>query len=182
MGRLHRRVVRARRARPLGHRRGGRGTGEGVGLGKVGTIGHGAGTGTGQGFGSGHGRLGRSHRAKPKGEAEPKKKARVRVRRVEASGLEKAAVKRKLEKKRSAFRACYRSALSSDPDLAGSIRLRFRVNASGSAVVGKKSEAILSSVSESAARCALDVVSGLTFPAPEGDGATVTFELALGSR
>lgn len=115
----------------------------------------------------------------PKTAKRKRTSANVQVRSVSAGGgLDDGAVKRTLNSKSSAFRGCYERARQSEPDLRGSVHLRFRVDTSGSAVIGKREDAIVSTVSDSVADCALAAISRLTFPKPERD-ADVSFRLTL---
>lgn len=173
---------------------GGGGTGEGIGLGSIGTIGHGAGTGTGQGFGGGRGRIGRakptrSARAPSKATAtvnvkrprkgatkgeETKKVPRVHIRNVSVRGVRKSTAKRVLRSKRSALSRCHRGK-------DGWATLRIGIDASGHVVIGKRSEAILSTRSESTANCVLSTVSSVKFPEPKDGATTLTFTVTLKS-
>lgn len=102
----------------------GGGTGEGtIGLGNIGTIGHGAGTGSGQGFGSGAGLRGAPA---PVG-------ATLRVSATTSGTLPEPVVSRIVRTNIAALRACYETALRTEPTLAGTMRIEGSVSAAGTA-------------------------------------------------
>lgn len=117
-------------------------------------------------------------RESPPPAAKAKSRVNASVKSVSVSGgLDETAVKKKLKRKRSSFRACHRSAGVTG---GGSVSLRFQVNAAGSAVIGKRSEAIVSAFDDGVAACALSAISGLTFPKPRDGSATVSFRIVFG--
>ncbi len=181
---------------------GGGGRGEGADLGNVGTIGQGAGTGTGQGFGSGAGRLGAGHAAPsraPRGgsAAEPLDEAprprpapppaaerrvagpnaTVRAGSLEIeNGMSSGEAQRVLRGSIPRIRQCYQTALSSDPTLHGSLKVRFVVDSLGEV---KTAEIAEGPSSAGLRACVQSAMKQLRFPAPgTGDARfTQSFDL-----
>ncbi len=147
---------------------GGGGRGEGIGLGNIGTIGHGAGTGTGQGFGSGHGRLGRSHRARP---------PQVRMGATSVSGrLPPEVIQRIVRQNFGRFRVCYETGLRNNPNLQGTVSVRFVIGRDGSVSnVGGGGSMPDSGVTS----CVTRAFYGLSFPQPEGGIVTVSYPISF---
>lgn len=147
---------------------GGGGRGEGIGLGNIGTIGHGAGTGTGQGFGNGNGRLAGSHRNRPPS---------VRMGATSVNGrLPPEVIQRIVRQNFGRFRLCYESALTSNPNLSGSVTVSFTIAEDGStSKVSAKSEmgdaGMISCIQKS--------FMGLSFPQPEGGTVAVVYPVAF---
>ncbi len=144
---------------------GGGGRGEGVGLGGIGTIGKGAGTGTGEGFGSGMGRLGGSHRAKPPS---------IRMGGTSVSGaLPPEVIQRIVRQQFGRFRLCYENALRIDPELAGTVTIRFSILSDGS--VGGVTPS--GSMPAALQGCVAAGFRNIAFPQPEGGIVTVSYPL-----
>lgn len=147
---------------------GGGGRGEGIGLGSIGTLGHGAGTGTGQGFGSGHGRLSGSHRAKP---------PQVRMGATSVSGrLPPEVIQRIVRQNFGRFRLCYENGLRNNPNLQGTVSVRFVITRDGS-VTGVSGGGSLPDAGVTS--CVARAFSGLAFPQPEGGIVTVTYPISF---
>jgi hypothetical protein len=145
---------------------GGKGDGQGIGLGSIGTIGHGAGTGTGSGFGGGHGRLGGAHLAKP---------PTIRQGATQVTGrLPPEVIQRIVRQNFGRFRLCYENGLRSNPNLQGSVNVRFTIDRSG----GVSDVANGGSDLEGATTgCVVNTFRGLAFPAPEDGLVKVVYPL-----
>jgi len=162
---------------------GGGGRGEGIGLGNIGTLGHGAANGTGEGFGngsgglygcgcgngvgnglgSGWGRVGGAHKAKS-----PK----MRLGRFEVAGhLPPEMIQRIVREHDKQLRQCYERGLMTNPNLQGSVSVRFVIGRDGSVSNVRNGG---SSVPDSAVvGCVMRAYYGLSFPEPAGGIVTV---------
>jgi hypothetical protein len=146
---------------------GGGGRGEGIGLGSIGTIGRGAGTGTGQGFGSGHGRLS-SRRATP---------PQVRMGQVTVQGqLPPEVIKRIVRQNYGRFRLCYENGLRNNPNLAGTVNVRFVIARNGTVSNTSGGGSLPDS---GVVACVTRAFYGLTFPQPQGGIVTVSHPIAF---
>jgi hypothetical protein len=109
-----------------------------------------------------------------------KKKGRVLIGKVSAGGLEAKRVKRILRRARGRLRRCYRDALETNPDAAGTIRLSLQIDETGQVVVRKRTREVVSDISpRSVASCMAGVAHGLAFPAPDDGEATVAFSVRV---
>jgi Ca-activated chloride channel family protein len=140
-----------------------------VPLGAIGTIGHGAGSSTGQGFGSGHGRLGGMHREKP---------PTVRLGAVSVSGgLPPEVVQRIVRQSFGRFRLCYENGLRGNPELQGRVSVQFALSAEGTVLKAANAGSDLPDAGTVA--CVVRSFNGLSFPAPDGGAAVVTYSLTF---
>jgi hypothetical protein len=73
------------------------------------------------------------------------------------------------------FRACYQQGLKKDPDLRGTIAVKFVIDATGAVDSVKGTGGSLKD--EQVSKCVLDVYRVLTFPAPEKGVVTVTYPI-----
>jgi tetratricopeptide (TPR) repeat protein len=147
---------------------GGGGKGEGIGLGSIGTIGHGSGAGAGQGFGfgGGHGRLGGSHVAKAPS---------IRMGATQVSGrLPPEVIQRIVRQQFGRFRLCYENGLRSNPNLQGSVNVRFTIDRSGGVVDVGNGGSDLEGVTTS---CVVNAFRGMAFPAPEAGLVKVVYPI-----
>jgi hypothetical protein len=152
---------------------GGDGYGEGIGLGSIGTIGHGSGDGclTCQGFGNGNSSsfLRRGHQAKAPNP--------IRSGEQTLSGrLPPEVIQRVVRANFGRYRACYQSALKTNPNLQGRVVVNFVISRSGT----------VSSVSgggdlpnQGVISCVAGAFGGLTFPQPEHGIVTVSYPLVF---
>lgn len=113
--------------------------------------------------------------------AQKPKKLKVRFRRLRSSGIDTAAIKKLLKKKRSKFRKCYADARATDPGLKGSLRLSFTVTPTGDVVIGKREDMVLATFSDEVADCVFDLLDDITFPTPTSGAAVVSFRVAFSS-
>lgn len=144
------------------------GTGDGGG-GTIGTIGHGAGTGTGQGFGSGHGRLGGSHKT-----VAPK----LRFSDATVDGdLPKEVIARIVRQNFGRFRLCYERGLARNPNLSGSVVVRFTIGSDGNLTAVSNGGSTLPDAE--VVGCIQTAYYGLSFPSPERGSVNVRYSLAL---
>jgi len=151
---------------------GGGGYGEGIGLGAIGTIGHGAGLGDGQGFGPGGGnswgRVGRPHKSRS---------PRIRMTKTEVSGrIPPEVIQRIVRNNYGRFRACYESALRSNPNLQGRVAVSFLIGRDGTVKTASGGGDIPDS---GVVSCVTQAFYGLSFPAPEGGTVRVTYPIVL---
>jgi Ca-activated chloride channel family protein len=135
--------------------------------------------GAGQGFGSGHGRLGTIGNTGSGAAAEVKGPTPlVRMTAPSVSGrLPPEVVQRILRQSFGRFRRCYENGLRRDPTLAGRVSVHFIIQANGE--VSAASNAGSSLADNGVVSCIVRGVQGLSFPAPEGGPATVTFPLTF---
>jgi hypothetical protein len=88
-------------------------------------------------------------------------------------------VKRVVEQRRGDVALCYRGS-KKDPALEGQVKVRFVIDRDGAVSQADGKE---SSIADSAVvSCVVSVVSGLSFPQPEGGAATVVFPFWCDSR
>jgi hypothetical protein len=148
---------------------GGGGRREGIGLGDIGAIGRGAGTGSGQGYGSGSGRLGGAPRARA---------PQVRLGETQVSGgLAPEIVRRIVRQNFGRFRMCYEAGSRHDPNLRGTVRVRFVVAPDGS--VASAADAGSDLPDGAVAACVTRAFRGLSFPPPPAGVATVVYPITF---
>ncbi|MED5370776.1 MAG: AgmX/PglI C-terminal domain-containing protein [Myxococcota bacterium] len=82
--------------------------------------------------------------------------------------LEKEAISGVIQASMGPLADCYQQAVKTDPDLAGQVVVRFRIETDGRVTRQEVKESTLSSPPVEA--CLLEVVDGLQFPEPKGDG------------
>lgn len=137
---------------------GGGGRSEGIGLGNIGTLGHGAGTGSGQGFGGGH--------------ATPSPQIRPGATQVSGS-LPAEVIQRIVRQNMGRFRLCYENGLRTNPALQGQVVVRFVIARDGS--VKSSTDAGSGFPDRGVVQCVVRLFVNMSFPAPEGGAATVTY-------
>jgi TonB family protein len=139
--------------------RGGGGFGQGtIGMGTIGTIGHGSGRGTGSGIGDGGG-LGDREAARPQ----------IRPGAAAVNGsLSADVIRRVVRRHLGEVRFCYEQALNSQPDLRGTVSVRWIISPSGSVTTSTVSGSTLGSARVES--CVASAVRRWTFPAPDGGG------------
>jgi hypothetical protein len=136
------------------------GLGEGIGLGDVGTVGHGSGYGcaTCQGFGNGTGRIARGHKAKAP-DARQAEGFKLNGR------LPPEVIQRVVRQNAGRYKACYQSALRTNPNLQGRVEVRFVIGRDGTvssaSAGGDMPDAGVKS-------CVAGAFRSLTFPKPDG--------------
>jgi len=136
---------------------GGGGTGWGtIGTGRYGTIGHGSGTGEGYGVGGGRGGMHGRTAAVPS----------VRIGQPDAVGdLDKAIIKRYIERNKSKIQYCYEKELLASPGLAGEVKTQFFISPNGTVISSNAS-----GVSNNVSSCVSGVIKTIVFPKPKGGG------------
>ena len=159
---------------------GGGGRGEGIGLGSVGTLGHGAGasaggsstTGTGSGFGSGAARVGSGTHAT----GGPQLRAGV----TQVSGrVPPEVIQRIVRQSFGRMRLCYEAGLARDPNLQGTVVIRFVIDRQGS--VPSASAGPGTDLPDPAVvACVTGAMSNLAFPQPDGGVVTVNYPIRFG--
>ena len=160
-----------------GNGEGGGGNGQGVGLDHVNTLGGGGG-GTGpsgfgpgdkSGIGIGHGPGGGGHVAKAPILRNPT---------IESNGrLPAEVIQRIVRQNFGRFRLCYEGGLRGNPSLTGRISTKFVIGRDGS--VMQSSDAGSDLPDQNVVACVVRSFNSLSFPAPEGGVATVTYPLTL---
>lgn len=142
-----------------------------IGLGNTGLIGKGGGGGSGAGYGrgSGAGFGGRGRRV-----------PRVRAAKAVVTGsLDKDLIRRFVRKHHGPMRACYESALKSDPNLAFRLVVAFVIDAQGKVTAALEWKAEPESEAEKAFdACLSKALAQMKFPEPTGGG-TVTVRYPL---
>ena len=156
---------------------GGGGTGQGVGLDHVNTLGGGGG-GTGpsgfgpgdkSGIGIGHGPGGGGHVVKSPVLRNPT---------IESNGrLPAEVIQRIVRQNFGRFRLCYEAGLRGNPSLTGRISTKFVIGRDGG--VMQSSDAGSDLPDQNVVACVVRSFNSLSFPAPEGGVATVTYPLTL---
>jgi len=158
---------------------GGGGRGEGIGLGSVGTIGHGAGasagvssgstsTGTGAGFGSGAGRIGGGHATRA---------PQIRAGATQVSGrMPPEVIQRIVRQNFGRMRMCYEAGLQRDPNLQGTVVIRFVIDRQGN-VPSASAGAGTDLRDPAVVSCVTRAMSNLSFPQPEGGLVTVNYPI-----
>jgi tetratricopeptide (TPR) repeat protein len=148
---------------------GGGGRGEGIGLGNIGTIGHGAGTGTGQGFGNGHGRLSGAHTVDV---------PTIRQGAVQVNGrLPPEVIQRIVRQNFGRFRLCYENGLRQNPQLAGTVAVRFTIDRTGAVTTVADASSTLHD--SGVVACVMRGFGNLSFPQPEGGAVTVVYPIVF---
>jgi hypothetical protein len=160
-----------------GNGEGGGGFGQGVGLDHVNTLGGGGG-GTGpsgfgpgdkSGMGIGHGPGGSGHVAKAPILRNPT---------IESNGrLPAEVIQRIVRQNFGRFRLCYEAGLRANPGLTGRIATKFVIGRDGA--VMQASDAGSDLPDQNVVACVVRSFNSLSFPAPEGGVATVTYPLTL---
>ncbi|MCB9662247.1 MAG: TonB family protein [Sandaracinaceae bacterium] len=152
--------------------RGGGGFGQGtIGMGTIGTIGHGSGRGTGSGIGDGGG-LGDRQASRPQ--------IRPGTAAVRGS-LSADVIRRVVRRHLGEVRFCYEQALNSQPDLRGTVSVRWIISPTGSVTTSTVSGSTLGSARVES--CVASAVRRWTFPAPDGGGlVSVTYPFTLESN
>ena len=161
---------------------GGGGNGLGVGIDRAGTLCGGVGCGAGGkgpfglgpgdkgGMGIGHGPGGSGHTAKaPVLRPEPITNANGR--------LPAEVIQRIVRQNFGRFRACYETALRTNPSLHGRIATKFVIGRDGA--VNQSSDAGSDLPDQAVVACVVRSFNTLSFPAPEGGVATVTYPIIL---
>jgi TonB family protein len=92
------------------------------------------------------------------------------------TGLTRASILAVVRAYQAPLRACYQQGLARDPDLAGTVVLRFDVDAGGSVQNLSVSRSTLAS--PEVAQCVLQIFARIPFPRPEGR-TTVTYPLTF---
>jgi hypothetical protein len=155
---------------------GGGGTGAGVGLDHVNTIGGGGGTGPSgigpgdkSGIGHGHGPGGNGHIAvAPKLRSGP----------TESNGrLPAEVIQRIVRQNFGRFRLCYEAGLRGNPGLSGRVATKFVIGRDGA--VMQSSDAGSDLPDQQVVACVVRSFNTLSFPAPDGGIATVTYPIIL---
>jgi len=156
---------------------GGGGNGLGVGFDHVNTVGGGGG-GTGKwglgpgdkgGMGIGHGPGGGGHTAKA---------PNVRPMELTSNGrLPAEVIQRIVRQNFGRFRLCYEAGLRGNPGLTGRIATRFVIGRDGA--VNQSSDAGSDLPDQNVVACVVRSFNALSFPAPEGGIATVTYPITL---
>ena len=153
---------------------GGDGLGEGIGLGTIGTIGHGEGNGClgcqgiGDGFSDGYLRR-RGHKAD----------APMAMRQGEqtmSGRLPPETIQRVVRANFGRYRACYQSALATNPNLQGRVVVNFVIGRSGAVSSANGGGDLPNSA---VINCVAGAFSGLTFPQPEHGIVTVSYPLVF---
>lgn len=150
---------------------GGGGSGEGtIGMGGIGTMGHGSGTGSGQGYGSGAGRGLRN-----RGTRGPT----VRASPPSVSGLlSPEAIRRVVLRNLGQVNRCYEQGLSTNPNIAGRVVIRFVIGAAGTVMASSVGDSSIPV--PSVGECVANAVRRWQFPSPEGGGiVTVNYPFNL---
>jgi hypothetical protein len=160
-----------------GNGEGGGGFGQGVGLDHVNTLGGGGG-GTGpsgfgpgdkSGMGIGHGPGGGGHVAKA---------PTFRTPSFDSNGrLPAEVIQRIVRQNFGRFRLCYEAGLRSNPSLNGRIATKFVIGRDGA--VMQSSDAGSDLPDQNVVACIVRSFNSLSFPAPEGGIATVTYPIIL---
>jgi TonB family protein len=152
--------------------RGGGGFGQGtIGMGTIGTIGHGSGRGTGSGIGDGGG-LGDRQASRPQ--------IRPGTAAIRGS-LSADVIRRVVRRHLGEVRFCYEQALNSQPDLRGTVSVRWIISPTGSVTTSTVSGSTLGS--SRVESCVASAVRRWTFPAPDGGGlVSVTYPFTLESN
>ena len=152
--------------------RGGGGFGQGtIGMGTIGTIGHGSGRGTGSGIGDGGG-LGDRQASRPQ--------IRPGTAAIRGS-LSADVIRRVVRRHLGEVRFCYEQALNSQPDLRGTVSVRWIISPTGSVTTSTVSGSTLGS--SRVEGCVASAVRRWTFPAPDGGGlVSVTYPFTLESN
>jgi pSer/pThr/pTyr-binding forkhead associated (FHA) protein len=136
---------------------GGGGTGwDTIGTGRYGTIGHGSGAGQGYGAGGGRGSLRGRTAAVPS----------VAIGQPSSSGdLDKAIIRRYINRNLQKIRYCYEKQLLAKPTLAGTVQSQFFITPNGTVASSNAS-----GVDGEVASCVADVIKNIEFPKPNGGG------------
>jgi hypothetical protein len=161
---------------------GGGGNGLGVGLDRVGTVCKGVGCGAGGtgpfgigpgdkgGMGSGHGPGGGGHTVKSPGTLRPME--------LTSNGrLPAEVIQRIVRQNFGRFRNCYETALRTNPSLHGRVATKFVIGRDGA--VNQSSDAGSDLPDQNVVACVVRSFNSLSFPAPEGGVATVTYPIIL---
>ncbi|HTJ82501.1 MAG TPA: AgmX/PglI C-terminal domain-containing protein, partial [Polyangiaceae bacterium] len=152
---------------------GGGSRGWGVGLGTIGTVDHGSGTCTSgdcQGFGAFSGRL--------PGTYTPKARSGMRQGKTDVTGrLPPEVIQRIVRQNFGRFRACYESALRTNPNLEGRVAVSFVIGSDG--VVGSASNAGSSLPDSGVVNCVVKGFYGLSFPQPDGGVVRVSYPITF---
>jgi hypothetical protein len=152
---------------------GGGSRGWGVGLGSIGTVDHGSGTCTSgdcQGFGAFSGRL--------PGTYTPKTRSGMRQGKTDVTGrLPPEVIQRIVRQNFGRFRACYESALRTNPNLEGRVAVSFVIGSDG--VVGSASNAGSSLPDSGVVNCVVKGFYGLSFPQPDGGVVRVSYPITF---
>lgn len=130
--------------------------GGGVGLGSIGTIGHGSGFGTGSGLGRPHSPV----------QVTPGSAAVV-------GALDKDIIRRIVRRHFARLRYCYERQLASNPNLAGSVVVRFTIAASGDVVAVQDAGSTIGDTKVK--ECVFQTVRAMTFPKPKSGIVIVTY-------
>jgi len=157
---------------------GGGGKGEGIGIDGVGNTVGGGGGGPGKwgygkgdkdGWGNGHGPGGGGHVAKA---------PRIRNPEITTNGRIPAEVIQRIVRQNfGRFRLCYESGLRSNPGLTGRVVTKFVIGRDGA--VAQAQDAGSDMASQEVVSCVVRSFNALSFPAPEGGIATVTYPIVL---
>lgn len=93
-------------------------------------------------------------------------------------GLDKDVIRGVIRQRLPQFRACYESELLRDPGLAGTVTVKFVINAAG-----KVTKASAGGMIEPVARCVSAVIQRIEFPEPKGGGTVnVTYPFTFRAR
>lgn len=159
--------------------RGSGGGGGGMGPGSLygaGNVGTGSAVGTGGGTGMGAGGIGAAGRER----SEVRISVRAGRPRVSNGYLSPAQIQRVVNRRRSAIRVCYETALQRSPNLRGRVSVSFRIGLSGS-VSGARVAS--SSIGNGRVEgCVVRVVRGMRFPQPDGGEVRVTYPFIMGAN
>jgi len=152
---------------------GGGSRGWGVGVGVIGTVSHGSGTcasGDCQGIGSFSGRM--------PGTYTPKSHGGMRQGKTDVTGrLPPEVIQRIVRQNFGRFRACYESALRTNPNLEGRVAVAFVIGSDG--VVGSASNAGSSLPDSGVVNCVVKGFYGLSFPQPDGGVVRVSYPISF---
>jgi hypothetical protein len=80
-------------------------------------------------------------------------------------GLDKDVIRRVVRQQTAHFQACYESELRKDPELAGTVRIEFVIDAAGAVT-----SASADGMAEPVAACVTTVIRRIQFPKPKGGG------------
>jgi Ca-activated chloride channel family protein len=148
---------------------GGGGVGYGtIGIGSYGTVGHGSSSAKGSGYGRGFGR-GDDLAAPQKKEAARAVRPAVRIGAAVVRGsLDKAIIRRYIRKRLPAVKHCYEKQLTREPELEGTVTVKFVINAQG-----KVTSVVVKGLgNETVEKCVGSAIKSIEFPAT-GDGSIV---------
>ena len=155
---------------------GGGGPGLGVGVGGIHTMG-GAGTGVGIGFGPGAGGMGIGHGPGGQGHIPHGPSLRPEPLTNANGRLPAEVIQRIVRQNFGRFRACYETALRTNPSLHGRVATKFVIGRDGA--VNQSSDAGSDLPDQQVVACVVRSFNSLSFPAPEGGVATVTYPIIL---